>query len=120
MSDSKVTLIERYPNVVVVRVQAESLDETSLSTVRADTSAAGAESPQLTVALDLTKVGFLPSLSLGGLVQLQQEFKARGQRLVLSGLQQAVRETIAITRLDRLFEIHKDLSTLTGATGPTG
>ena len=112
MSDSTVTVVERHPNVIVVHVQPESLDERNLSTVRADTSAAGAESPQLAVVLDLAKVGFMPSLSLGGLVQLQREFKARGQRLVLTGLRPAVRETMAITRLDRLFEIQDDPSSL--------
>jgi anti-sigma B factor antagonist len=118
MPDSPVTVVERHPNVVVVHLQAERLDETNLATVRADVSAAGAESPQLAVALDMTKVGFMPSLSLGGLVQLSRELKGRGQRFVLTGLQPFVRETMAITRLDRLFEIHNDLSTLTGPTGP--
>ena len=114
MSESAVTVVERHPNLVVVHVQPGSLDEKNLAVVRADTSAAGAESPELTVALDLAKVGFLPSMSLGGLVQLSREFKARGQRLVLTGLQQTIRETMAITRLDRLFEIHEDLSALLG------
>jgi anti-sigma B factor antagonist len=118
MSKSAVTVVERHPNVVVVHVQAERLDETNLSTVRADASAAGAESPQAAVVLDMARVGFMPSLSLGGLIQLSQAFKVRGQRLVLAGLQPAVRETMAITRLDRLFEIHDDLTTLPGATGP--
>jgi len=112
MPDSAVTIIERHPNVVVVHVQPESLDERNLSAVRADTSAAGAESPLLAVVLDLAKVGFMPSMSLGGLVQLSREFKARGQRLVLTGLQPVVRETMAITRLDRLFEIQDDPSSL--------
>lgn len=118
MSDSAVTMVERHPNVVVVRVQAERLDEGNLAAIRAETSAAGEESPQLAVVLDLAKVGFMPSLSLGGLVQLLQIFKVRGQRLMLTGLQPAVRETMAITRLDRLFEIQDDLSALTGTTDP--
>lgn len=114
MPDSTVTAVERHSNLVVVRVQAERLDETNLSAVRASTSAAGAEAPQLTVVLDLAKVTFMPSLSLGGMVQLVREFKARGQRLVLIGLQPFVREAMALTRLDRLFEIHDDLASLTG------
>jgi anti-sigma B factor antagonist len=114
MPDPTATVIERHPGVVVVRVQADHLDETNLAAVRAEASAAGLESPELPVALDMGKVGFLPSLSLGGLVQLMQVFKVRGQRLVLANLQPAVRQTITITRLDRLFEIHDDLSNLTG------
>ncbi|HOW73021.1 MAG TPA: STAS domain-containing protein [Phycisphaerae bacterium] len=120
MPDSPSTIVERLPNLVVVRIQHESLDEKNLAAVRAETSAAGAESPQLAVVLDMTKVSFLPSLSLGGLVQLSREFKARGQRFALSGLQPLVRDTMAITRLDRLIEINNDLATLTGPTGTAG
>lgn len=117
MPDPKVTSIERQSSLVVVHVEVERLEENSLATVRADVSAAGAESPQLPVVLDLAKVSFMPSLSLGALVQLTRQFKARNQRLVLIGLQPFVRETMAITRLDRLFEIHSDLSALTAEGG---
>lgn len=110
MQDPTATVIEQHSGAVVVRVQGDHLDETNLAAVRAEVSAAGAESPQLPVALDLVNVAFLPSLSLGGLVQLAQLFKARRQRLVLVNLQSTVRQTITITRLDRLFEIQDDLS----------
>lgn len=112
MPNSQATVIDRHANTVVVHVLADRLDEANLSAVGDDASAAGAESPQLAVVLDLARVGFLPSLSLGGLVQLAQLFKARGQRLVLTGLQPAVRTTMAITRLDRLFEVKDDASKL--------
>jgi anti-sigma B factor antagonist len=109
MSDAAVTLIEHPPEAVVVRVQVDRLDESSLKVLRSDTSAAAAESPHLPVILDLAKVAFMPSLSLGAMVQLAKEFQIRKQRLILAGLQPFVRETMSITRLDRLFEIHEDL-----------
>ncbi len=71
MSESAVTVVERHPNVVVVHVQAERLDEKNLSAVRADTSAAGAESPQRAVVLDMARVGFMPSLSLAQIADLE-------------------------------------------------
>jgi anti-anti-sigma factor len=114
MPDPTATVVEQHPSVVVVRVRADRLDETNLAAVRAEVSAAGLESPHLPVVLDMSNVAFLPSLSLGGLVQLAQIFKARGQRLVLTSLQTPVRQTITITRLDRLFEIQDDLSALLG------
>jgi anti-anti-sigma factor len=114
MPDPTATVVERHPSVVVVRLRADRLDETNLAAVRSEVSAAGLESPHLPVALDMGNVAFLPSLSLGGLVQLAQLFKARSQRLVITDLQAPVRETITITRLDRLFEIQDDLSTLLG------
>ena len=114
MSDSPATIIERHPGVIVVRIQSDRLDESNIADVRSDVSAAGEESPQLPVALDMGKVGFMPSLSLGGLIGLCQVFKARGQRLVLVNLQGPVRHILAITRLDRMFEIIDDTSTLIG------
>lgn len=119
MSDSTLTTIDRGSCAVVIHVLPERLDDDNLSAILTATSAAGAESPQLPVILDMTNVGYMPSLSLGGLVQLLQSFKSRGQRLVLSGLQPLVRETLAITRLDKLFEIHGDLSAAKVATGTT-
>jgi anti-anti-sigma factor len=112
MPDPTATIIEQHPSVIVARVRADHLDETNLAAVRSEVSAAGLQSPHLPVALDMSNIAFIPSLSLGGLVQLAQVFKARGQRLVLANLQPPVRQTITITRLDRLFEIQDDLSTL--------
>ena len=109
MSDTPVTRIERQANCIVAHVLAASLDEEQLALLQAEISAAGAQAPALPMFVDMTQVGFMPSLSLGGLVQLLREFKARGQRLVLTGLQPVVRQTMSLTRIDRLFEIHDSL-----------
>lgn len=114
MPDSTVSLVERYPKAIVLRIQVERLDDTSVDALRADASNAAAEAPQLPVVLDMAKIRFMPSFSLSGLLQLTREFKARGQRLVLTGLQPFPRDTIVITRLDRVFDIQDDISTLTG------
>jgi anti-anti-sigma factor len=112
MPDSRLITIERRQNAVMIYVQPERLDEKDTAAIRTEVSAAAAESPQLTVVLDLAKVGFMPSLSLSELVLLLQELKGRGQRLVLSNLQPALRQLIAITHLDRVFELHDGTSGL--------
>jgi anti-anti-sigma factor len=114
MPDSAATRVERHANAIVVKIQSDRLDETNIGAVRSDVSNAGAESPSVPVVLDLGGVTFMPSLSLGGLIGLCQVFKARGQRLVLVNMEPPVRNILAITRLDRLFEILDDASTLIG------
>jgi anti-anti-sigma factor len=109
MSETPATLIDRQPDVVVVHVQAKDLDENNIARVRADVSAAASEAPSVPFVIDLANVKFVPSLTLGILVRLNNEFKARGQRLILVSLQPTVRRVIAITRLDRLFEILDDV-----------
>lgn len=113
MSEQAVTTVERNPRYVLVCVQPDKIDESNLAALRAETAAAGAESPELPVILDLSRVGFLPSMSLGGLLQLAQVHKARKQRFVLIGLQDDVRQMVVLTRLDRVFEIQSDLAAVT-------
>jgi anti-sigma B factor antagonist len=114
MPDPTIITVERQPNAVVIHVQPEILDETNTAAIRTEVSTAAAESPQLPVVLDMAKVGFMPSLSLGELVLLLQELRDRGQRLVLSNLRPPLRQLIAITHLDRLFELHDGSSGLPG------
>ncbi len=109
VSDPSVALIERRPEAVVLHILADRPNESNLTALRSEVTAAAAESPELPVILDMTKVAFMPSLSLGAMVQLSRQFQVRKQRLMLAGLQQFVRETMTITRLDRLFEIHDDV-----------
>ena len=59
--------------------------------------------------LDMANVKYLPSLTLGAMVRLVSEFRARGQRLLLAAMQPTVRQVITITRLDRVFEIYDDV-----------
>lgn len=117
MSETAATMTEKHPHLIVVRIRADRLDETNITEVRSDVSSAGTDSPDIPVVLDMANVAFMPSLSLAGLIQLSQIFKARSQRLILAGLQAPVRHILAITRLDRLFEIHDDVSTLLGKPG---
>ncbi|MBX3381614.1 MAG: STAS domain-containing protein [Phycisphaeraceae bacterium] len=110
MPDSPLTQTQKLPGVVVVRVTAEKIDETNLSSLRSAVAMAGEQSPGDAVAIDMSNVTFMPSVSLGGLIQLSQLFKARKQRFFLAGLQPSVREMLVLTRLDRIFELRADLS----------
>ncbi len=58
----------------------------------------------------MQKVSSIVCLSLSELVELTQQLKGQGQRLVFANLQAPVRQVTAITRLDKLFEIQDDPS----------
>jgi len=110
MTEPSPVLVENLPGVVVVRIVAETINESNLAAVRSAVALAGEQSPGDVVAMDMAKVGFMPSVSLGGLIQLSQLFKSRKQRFLLVGLQPGVREMLVLTRLDRVFEIRAGLS----------
>jgi anti-sigma B factor antagonist len=96
-------------DVIVIKVEARNLDEDNTKRVHAEIHAAVEESPTLPFVLDLSNVKFLPSLTLGAMVRLGNEFRSRNQRLLLASLQPTVRQVVTITRLDRIFEIHDDV-----------
>ena len=81
------------------------MDDDNTHVIEAEVSAVAAQADQLPVVLDLSKLEFMPSLSLGTLVNLQRECRKRKQRFIITGLHGAVRSSFAITRLDKLFDI---------------
>ena len=109
MSDQQVTSINQRDNLLVAVVQLESLDDESTGKMRAEVLAGAEQARDLPVVLDLSNVGFFPSVSLGAVVVLLNTLKKAGQKLILVGLQPPVRESLAITRLDKLFEIRDDV-----------
>jgi anti-anti-sigma factor len=57
------------------------------------------------VVLDLSRVQIVPSLGLGALVQISNKCRARKQRLKLAAVQPQVRQTMSITKLDRILDL---------------
>jgi anti-anti-sigma factor len=117
MSQQSVATVEKLPDMVVVHLQPEKIDEKNLPDIHEAVVKAGTDSPQLPVIVDMARVDFMPSMSLAGLIRLLQLFKSRKQRLVLVALQPGVRDTLVVTKLDRLFEIHRDLAAMKAAQG---
>ncbi|MHC5112355.1 MAG: STAS domain-containing protein [Planctomycetota bacterium] len=111
MSDT-VTSIEKQEELVVAIVQHDELDDQQIAAMQGEVLAAAEQSPGLPVVLDLAKVSFLPSLSLGAVVVLLNTLKKKGQKLILVGMQSTVRDAFAMTRLDKLFEIRDDLDSV--------
>tara|TARA_R110002049_G_scaffold285698_4_gene467071 strand:- start:231751 stop:232161 length:411 start_codon:yes stop_codon:yes gene_type:complete len=63
----------------------------------------GSEIDKLT--LDFRQVGWLSSDGLNELISINRQARTRGLRLVLSNVQEPVREVFALTRLERMFEL---------------
>jgi anti-anti-sigma factor len=115
MADTVATQIDKQDDVVIVRVLSRNLDENNTRMVHSEINEAVETSGGVPFILDLEMVKFLPSLTLGAMVRLANEFRSRGQRLILSSLQPTVRQVITITRLDRVFEIQDDIESALGA-----
>lgn len=109
MSDQQVVTLTQQDDLVLAEVVCTRLDENLTGELQTEIYAAAAQARRLPVVLDLSRVEFFPSLSLGALVKMLGEFKRNGQRFILVGLQPSVRGALAVTRLDKLFEIYDNI-----------
>jgi anti-sigma B factor antagonist len=66
------------------------------------------ESDRKQILLNFSKVEFLSSAALGKLITLDKKVKSSQGKLRLSNIRPEIYEVFAITRLNKLFEIHDD------------
>ena len=109
MPETPAVSIQPHAEVICVVMHRSEMKDATLDELQRDLSSAAAERPNLPVVLDLTQVKYVPSMALGTLVMLMRHLQKNKQRFLLVGLQPEVRTVLAITRLDKLFEIHPNL-----------
>jgi anti-sigma B factor antagonist len=106
MTEPQAVSIRPHDQVVWAVVHHREMDDSATEQVQKTVPAAAAAKPGQPVVLDLSQVEFVPSLALGTLVSLLKSLRQGGHRLLLAGLHPHVRATLAVTRLDKLFEIY--------------
>ncbi len=101
--------VEQHPEVVVIRIKAEKIEEYNVQEVQDAMSLAIAEVSPKPVVLELSGVIFLQSLALGALLRILTECRTREQPLFLVGLNSDLKELFRVTRLNQVFRIVADL-----------
>jgi anti-anti-sigma factor len=102
LKEIKITCQEKW---ILAELQCTEMDEQHASNMRTRILEAHKESPKLPVVLVMSKAKFVPSLSLGALVTVQQTLQQKKQRLILVGLRPNIREIMVVCHLDKLFEM---------------
>lgn len=91
-------------------IEARSLDDEKTDDLIAEILTIAGSTGGRPIILDFSKVDFAPSVTLGALVKVTKSFKLDGRRLILAAVQSRVRNTIAVTRLDKMLEICNSVS----------
>ena len=103
------TLTDAGEVLVVSFRQASILDQVVIDQIGKEFEQAGLEAASnRKLLLDFQTVEFMSSAMLGKIVQLHKRCKADKVKLKLCGISKNPLEVFKITRLDKLFEIHKD------------
>jgi anti-sigma B factor antagonist len=106
---------EVHGGVPVVSFVGE-LDLTTVPQARDALVQAATLHPGRAVAVDLDGVSFLDSMGLGVLVGGLRRLRAGGGDLVLVCSTRRLLDTLALVRLDRVFEIFPNVGAVTGAS----
>ncbi len=105
MSEQSVLQIQENENAVVATIQCSEFDHDTTTQLRAEIDGVVAPTSTLPVVLDLSNVTFMPSVTLGALVELANRCKSQERRLVLVGVTPTVQDVFKLCKLSSFFEI---------------
>ena len=100
---------KRIGGITIVSVLTSKVAYEQLDEFAEQLRAAIAEKGDDRVVIDFEVVDHISSTFLGKLIALQMELGAEGGKLRLCGLSKRIHKIFKITKLDRAFEIRKDV-----------
>jgi anti-sigma B factor antagonist len=101
--------VERHGHEVTVDLsELKMLDESAVQEIREPLLRLAREDCAAHLCLDLKGIEYITSSMLETLIQMHRKLKDGGGRLILRNLQPQVRDVFEVTKLDELFEIHKE------------
>ncbi|HEY8503183.1 MAG TPA: STAS domain-containing protein [Gemmataceae bacterium] len=101
--------VEDVDGIAVVHfVDKKILDEQNIQMIGDELFRLVDELGRTKVLLNFSNVEFLSSAALGKLITLNRKIQAVQGRLILCGISKDIREVFEITKLDKLFTIHKE------------
>ncbi len=105
MPEQSVLQIQENENAVVATIQCSEFDHDTTTQLRAEIDGVVAPTSTLPVVLDLSNVTFMPSMTLGALIELANRCKSQQRRLVLVGVTSTVQDVFKLCKLNIFFEI---------------
>jgi anti-sigma B factor antagonist len=100
--------IERDGGVTVIRFNDRNiLDEASIQSIGEEILRQVEASPAPKILIDFTHVDHLSSAALGTLITVNNKVRQKDGQLRLSNIDPQIYEVFVITKLNKLFQIHK-------------
>ena len=101
--------VEEIGDVTVARfVDKKILDETNIQVIGNQLFTLVDEEGRKNILLDFENVEYLSSAALGKLITMDKKVKGAKGRLKLCNVRPDIYEVFAITKLNKLFDMHED------------
>ena len=104
MSEQPMLQIQENENAIVAKIQCSEFDHDTTARLRAEMDSVIAPTSTLPVVLDLSNVTFMPSMTLGALIEVANKCKSQKRRLVMIGITPSVQDVFNISGLSNFFE----------------
>ncbi len=104
MSEQSMLQIQENENAIVAKIQCSEFDHDTTARLRTEMDSVIAPTSTLPVVLDLSTVTFMPSMTLGALIEVANKCKSQQRRLVLIGITPSVQDVFKISGLSNFFE----------------
>jgi len=102
--------VEYAENATIVAFTDEKiLEEHDIQALRVSVMSVIEQAERVNLILDFCNVRFLSSAVLGLLISVSKKVYERDGRLRLCNITPKIREIFKITRLNKIFDIHKDI-----------
>ncbi len=106
-NQNRISVKDVGDTAVVSFIDSKILDEANIQEMGRELFGL-VENGRKQILLNFSKVEFLSSAALGKLITLDKKVKSSQGQLRLSNIRPEIYEVFAITRLNKLFEIHDD------------
>jgi len=105
MDDQALLQINRDPRATIVTIVCSEFDFQRTKQFRDEMAGASLGDANLPLILDLAQVRFMPSPTLGALVELRSRFAREKRSFKLAGIQPAIVQVLQTTGMLSLFEV---------------
>lgn len=109
MSDPAVMEVLPHDDVLLIAVRTRTLDDAKTPELIDGVLSAASQRPGVPIVIDMSAVRFAPSVALGAFVQLSKTLKMEARRIGLFGVERRVYNTMRVTQLNKVIEIHDTL-----------
>ena len=105
MSEQSILQIQENEHAVVATIRCSEFDHDTTARLRAEIDGVVAPGSTLPVVLDLSNVTFMPSMTLGALIEISNRCKSQQRRLVLVGVIPTIQDIFRLCKLNSFFEV---------------
>ena len=106
MNTAAILDVQHRDDAVLARVTCQNFTTEATDGLRADFNTLLSEQGSLPVVVDLAQVRFMPSVTIGAMVEANNRCQEQGRQLALVAVPDAIKKVFELCALDQMFSMY--------------